>query len=462
MAWLGTILRRIRTPVLKAAWPLIIVTAPLLVAQLAYAGDGSASNNPDLVQNASGCAVSCMSAPDPMAPPPVIVTSDRLLPGGQARPLMLDPGLTGMPPEGDAPYMQVDWSVSLRGSYVESSKGSLLSTSLIPEFTLSHESRRGVLDIDASADLALDQGQQPRVAGFDLGLNQSFVLDPVTQVTLTGDLSVSQQSASEPDVPRNVVAPPLEIDGLASATLARQFGRFGLEATADIERFWTSDTVLRTRTRSNTDQMYWAGGGALRAGYAVTPILTPFVEGGVHYTRFDAALVSTGIKLDGWEYAMNAGLAANWKDVLTGEISAGYSIRQFDAASLADLGSIVYAADLAFTPGETISFGIGGSTAFNPAVPSAGSVSSVTYEGSADAAYMLNQWVTLRGSISATFTQPQTGIQRTLGYGAGVGADLLLNENSALTFDYAYDQSHTISQPIEQAHEFTLGVTFSR
>lgn len=445
-----------------ALTPLLAVGAGM-ADELNNFGDGSYANNPDLTNGTTGgCAQSCMSAPEPFAPPGVVVTHDRLVPGGRAPSLVLHPGLPGTPMESDAPYFQTDWSISLRGSYVESSKVSEVRVSVVPEFSLSHESRRGLLTFDASAQLDMDRGKDPRLQGFDVGLTQEFRLDPVTSATLTGDISLSQQSVNDPDVPNNVVEMPFEFDGVASAGVSRQFGNLGLEASVDGERFVQSDTRLRARMLNNEDQKFWRGGGSLRAGYAVTPILTPFVQGGAHYTMFDAAPISTGTKLDGWEYVLSAGLAADWKDVITAEISAGYSIREFDDASLMAMGSAVYGLEVTYTPDETVALGANMSTTLNPGNPDAGEMTSVTYAGTADASYMLNSWLTLRGSISGTYTKPQFGARDTIGYGGGVGADVSLTRNTSLTFDYAYDEAHMMTRPIERTHEFALGLTFSR
>lgn len=434
------------------------------------AGDGSATNNPDLIRAGSNCTYNCgvVASSEPIdlySPPIVMDQGDRLVPGPDysATPLTQSlPGLNWVPYESEAPWFETDWSIQLRGSYIEGSRNTEALARVEPEFSLTHASRRGAFTLEAGAELDMDRNDTPRIGGFDLSASQVLALDPQSNVTFTGDLSVSQQSVNAVDVARNVRMTPLEVDGAASAGVDRRFGQLGISAVLDGSRYLISDTQLASGPQSNLDQKYWKGGGTLRAGYAVTPILTPFLEADAHYTLFDAAPSSTGIALDGWDYAFSAGLAADWQDVLSAEGSIGFGIRQFDDPSLSEVSSALYALDVTYAPMETVEVGAMVSTALNGGDPDNGQLASVTYSAAADLSYVLNSWLTLRCSINGALDEPQRGPRRTITYGGGVGADVALTDNSSLTFDYGYDESHTISQPIEHAHEFALGVMFSR
>lgn len=443
---------------------------PAAAQNLNSSGDGSGTDNPDLMGPANACAQACSapSAEEPIAlygPPPVIDQGDRLVPASDLSAVALDPsmaGIDGYPYEADAPWFETDWSIRLRGSYIEGTGGMDAQVSVEPQFSLVHVSRGGAFTLDTSAELIVDRDDTPRLAAVDVSVSQTLALDAQSNLSASGDLSLSQQSLTAPEVGSDVVATPVELEGAVSVGVDRQFGQLGLEATGDVTRYLSSDTQLVGGPESNVDQQYWNAGGTLRAGYAVTPILTPFVEAGAHFTAYDAAPGSTGVLLNNWNYALSAGLAANWQDVFTAEASVGLGLRRFTDASVGEMSSAIYALDLTYAPDETVAVSANLSTELDPGDPDSGAPRAVTYAASADLSHTLNSWLTLRGSIGGDLTLPESGAARTLNVGGGVGADVALTDNTSLTLDYAYDESRTEALAPERAHEFSLGVMFSR
>ncbi len=435
-----------------------------------FTGDGSSTDNPDLLRTSSVCSAPCdkPQTDQPInlyAPPPVIDQGDRLVPGADAEnaPLSaLVPGQAGTPYEADAPWFETDWSVRLRGSYIESTEGVEALVRVEPEFSLIHASRSGEFTLETSAELNLDRDDTPRVSALDLSAEQVFALDRLSNLSLSGDISLSQGSINDPGVPDEVTGMPIELEGSAALGADRQFGQLGLEASVDLTRKLMTSTQTDGGPQSNLDQQYWAYGGALRAGYQLTPILRPFVQTDAHFIRFDAPPASDPASLNGWDTNYLVGLEASWQDVLTAEVTAGLGTRQFQAGGQETLRSAVYGFNLDYVPDEALAIGAEFSTTLNPGNPDEGQPRSVTYAASADVNYALNSWLTLRGSVGGDFTDPRPGTVHVLNYGAGVGADVALTDNSSLTFDYAYDESRTTAEPVERAHEFALGLMFSR
>lgn len=456
------------------AAPVLLVgmwsSGPAYAEGLDNSGDGSGTNNPDLLQTSSVCAAPCgvAAADQPInlyAPPPVIDEGDRLVPASEmeSAPLTaLQPGRNGMPFDADAPWFETDWSVRLRGSYIESTQGIEALVRVEPEFSLVHYARGGDFTLSSSAELNLDRNDTPRLAAVNVSAEQVYALDQMSNLSLSGNIALSQGSLNDPGVPDEVTVMPVELDGDVALGVERQFGQLGLQASGDISRKLMTATGTDGGEVSNNDRQYWKYGGALRAGYQLTPILTPFVQVDAHLTRFDEPPESDPTPLDGWDSNYLVGLEANWRDVLTAEVSAGVGMRQFEAEDLETMQSAVYGFSLDYTPDDALAVGAALSTTLNPGDPDAGLPRSITYAASADVNYALNSWLSLRGSLSGDVSEALDGSGRAVNYSGGVGADLTLTDHSSLTFDYVYDEVRATDEPVERAHEFSLGLMFSR
>ena len=212
----------------------------------------------------------------------------------------------------------------------------------------------------------------------------------------------------------------------------------------------------------NSAQNNWQGEAALRLGYALTPVLTAFVEGSAGYQLYDAPSPIHLEKLDAADYEIRAGLGAKLTSVLEAEASIGLGLRRFAAPGFADVVSTLYDAKVTFRPDETVTLEANFTTNVGAPGPGSAGLARVEYAASADASYRLNNWVTLRAS--AGWRQAQlvgTPVTET-GYNAGVGVDYLLNELATLTADYGYGWAETTPAPGEDEHRVMLGVTFSR
>lgn len=367
------------------------------------------------------------------------------------------------PHEWDAPYFDLDWSLALRGAYVRDAGGERFEALVVPGVTLRHETMRGGYDLSLSGELARSSLDQTRISALRAAAAADYQFDAVTAFSGNLDLSLTQDSPSAPGLAGNTAIAPLVGTAETQAEVTRELGFFevGLRGSA-------SRTVYGPTTRTdgsvvdNSEQNNWKAGAGLRLGYAVTPILTAFVDGSAGYHFYDLPSPAYLEKLDAADYAVRAGLNAQWTSVLEAEASIGLGLRQFASPIFPEVVSTLYDARLTFRPDETVTLGGTLSTSIGEPGPNSGGLARVEYAAAADASYQLNTWVRFRAAAGWRQALLVGTANTETGYNAGIGLDYLLNEFATLTADYAYGWSRATPNPAEERHQVTLGVTFSR
>ncbi|HHS82742.1 MAG TPA: hypothetical protein ENJ68_04405, partial [Devosia sp.] len=187
-----------------------------------------------------------------------------------------------------------------------------------------------------------------------------------------------------------------------------------------------------------------------------------FANGEVSHDWYDGAPVATGIRQDNSAATLSAGVRANWRDVLVGEASVGYSLRRFDDPSIASLAATVFGLDLSYTPNNAFSASAGFSTTLTPQDVGAGRAASVDYAASLDLGLRLAPWVGLRASAAGAWAVPVSGPNIRTTYSGGAGMDFAINRNVAVNADYLFTWTQPLPSPAEYAHAATIGITVSR
>jgi hypothetical protein len=394
-------------------------------------GDGTEASNGDLLSGAAGGCENCV--------------------------------LASPPHEWDAPYFDLDWSLSLRGAYVRDGDGEHFEALAVPSVSLSHRTIRGGYDLSASAELARSTLDGNRIGALRAGAAADYRLDALTVVSGKLDLSLTQDSPGAPGVDNDVAVAPLTGSAKVEANVTREFGLFeaGLRGSAGRTAYGPT-TLVDATVEDNSAQDNWQFEGGLRLGYAVTPILTAFVDGSAGYQLYDKPSPIFLEKLDAADYAVRTGLSAKWNSVLEAEASVGLGLRRFAVPAFGEVVSTLYDAKLTFRPDETVTLGAGFSTSIGAPGPSSGGLARIEYAATADASYQVNPWLRLRASAGWRHAQLVGTSDVETGYNAGTGLDYRLNEFTALTADYAYSWAETQPNPAEDEHRVTLGVTFSR
>ena len=465
----STVLERIARRGAFAAAGLALL-APL--AGAAQAQDGSLADNPGLRQGYEACfAASCDAWPaelpskTPEAPARAVsLVGDAPAPAPRP-PAIGDPGF-GYPagvaphatPEPYSPPLAVDWSLSLRGAYVQDKDGKHFEVLLVPRAGFTYERDRTAIAFDADAEIVRPSADQLRIAALRLALAADQGFDRYTSLSVDGEVSLSQDSPSDPELPSGVSEAPLALEGTLEAGLTRKFGRLAVTLRGNLERDLYGETRFADGTAGNNQfRNRTFGGGGLRVAYGLTPIIGLFAEGRAGYEAYDAAAPGLGLWLNGPVYAAEAGVTGQWGERLTAEASAGLGLRRFDEASLAEIAAVLYNAQITYRPSASLTLGGRFATGFAP-VGSGGGTAQVEYTAAADASYKVNSWLVLRALASWSLAVP-SGAASERTYGFGVGADYLLGPHTSLALDYGFSRREAAPDPTADTHRVTVGLT---
>ncbi len=357
----------------------------------------------------------------------------------------------------------IDWSVGLRGSYTSNSlTGGKPGLSLTPEVSLTLGGESSQTSFGSGAEVIVDGTGQARIADVHAGIEHSFKLSPSTLLESSIEGTLSQADRDSTDLPVNTLHAPLVFDSEAQASVTQDFGRFDGKLTLDGQRqSRTATTLDDLSTIDNTHQNFWQGGATLRLGYEVTPLLTVFAEGEASVQKFDAVDPALLVYLDGRRYELRGGVSYARGSVVSAEASIGRGWLDYIDGSLVDQQSWVYNGSLTLRPDETLSLTAALETTLGPSEDVAGDTDAgYTLTGSAN--YLVNPWVTLRGTANWDYTVTLGTGDVASGYGVGVGLDYRSSRHIVWTADYSFAREHAPPVPQNDTHTVLLGVRVTR
>lgn len=410
---------------------LLLAPGPSVAEMLYPLGDGSGTNNADLIRDpAAGCENCQIDAPH----------------------------------EWDAPPFSLDWSLSLRGAYVEDKNGSHFEAIAAPSVAFKHDYLRGTYSLNGSAEVSRSTVEDVRVRSLRLGATGTFEVNTAISVNGAANLALLTPSASSQGYPTDTASASQELSGDATVSATYDWGHLTTTLRGTAERSVYGPTRLVDGTEiDNSANNNWRAAGGLRVGYKVTPLLTAFIDGSIGHQFYDLAAPTYGARLDATDYALRGGIAAKWSEVLEGEASVGVGLRNFTYGVAPDVVSQLYDASLTFRPDETLTLRGGLATTVGEPGPNGSGVAKVEYAATADVAYRVNPWLTLRGNAAYRHATFAGSPSVETGYGLGAGADYLLNEHMTLTGDYSYaSTTEAPADTTETEHRVTLGLTFKR
>jgi hypothetical protein len=231
------------------------------------------------------------------------------------------------------------------------------------------------------------------------------------------------ESASTPGAIAGAVEQPLRHTLDASAGLSKDAGPLRLAATGALTRQTfdaaelTDGTVVSQRDRDST-----LATATLRAGYAVSPALAPFIEAEIGRRIHDETLDSGGYARSADRYALRGGVAFDFGEKLNGEFAAGWLTERPDDSRLDDISGLSLAGNVAWSPvrGTTLRL-TAGTTVENAAAP--GEAGSLLYMGD----------LALERRLRANLTGTALAGLNWRDY-AGGGHDLVLRGEASLTW----------------------------
>lgn len=410
----------------------LCLVAPVLAASDHAMGDGAKSDNARLL-------------PDVYPSDPVLASSVG-------------------PREPYDPFFDVDWSVALRGTYTKASDGERFDVRLVPSISLEHIGTRSAISLDSSAEIVrYTDSDTVDIGALRLGLQAGYDLDSVTRLTGNANFSLTQQTPGTPGLASNIAIAPLTTSGGGDVALTRRFGKFSVSVTGAAQRnLYGTTTLTDGSVTDNGEQNYWALDSGLRLGLQATPIFEVFGQAGVGRDMFDYPSAALGVSADANDYTLKAGVTGRWNEVLEVTGSAGLGLRRFDVASLGEVVTELYDAQVTFTPDPTLRMTAGFATTVTPPGPNGSGTTRVDYAASAQVAYTVNSWLALRALADWNTARFEGSSNVETGHGYGFGADYKVNAHTAVTVDYDYDYSDSSANGVQDAHRATMGITLSR
>lgn len=412
------------------AWASAFVIAICAGAPALAAGEGSRTDNPALLHDPDGVCTTCAGLP------------------------------TAEPTD---PWLDIDWSLGLRGALTSDSAGQRYEIILAPEASLSHQSLRGGYEFGGAAELSVTPEGNARIGSIELTGEGSYAMDAVTTASANAALTVTQDDPDGPDQPANLKATPLVVGAQVQAEVTREFGLAELGLRGGLERSMTGETSYddgSTDDNSYLDNTVATIGG--RLGWRITPWFVAWLDGEAAVQMFDQLSPSLSVRLDNTTYTGRAGVTVAMRDTLSFEASTGLSWRDYVDASIDDFYAVLYAASLSYAPNEALAIDAELSTTLSSPEAGSAGTASLVYAATASARTQVNPWIRARASAGANFTQPVGAGDEERSWTAGAGLDWLLDRNTDLNADYTFAQSQSAADPAEDTHTVSVGVTWHR
>ena len=422
-----------RLPIfLLAGTVLAGLTTPVLANDdLQLVGDGSMTDNRDLLRGAYECGFGCDAGPPPSEP--------------------------------FHPPFDIDWSVALRGAYVQEGTTSRWETSLIPALGISHEGLRTTFDLDAEAEIIKAQDSVTRIGALRLSAAGEYGLDEVTNFATDGDLTITQAAPSDPSNPAGTAIAPRVLDADFAATLTRDIGIAYVGLRGTVGRTDYGDTTLNSGVLvDNSFSSNTRYGGGLRVSHRLTPIVAAFADGSVEYRLYDAPSPALLVPLDSTDYVGRIGLEAEIGDILEAEGSIGVGLRKFASTGLAEVQVALYEASVTFRPDETLEVTGSVGTEIGAPGPNGTGTASVEHVVAGEARYKVNTWWSVWAAAGWSRKTAVAATTEETSFNVGGGSEYRLNAWVSFTADYTFTHREVTAVAPVNTHKVTAGVKVAR
>ena len=171
-----------------------------------------------------------------------------------------------------------------------------------------------------------------------------------TSIDLQGRLLVGTDNPGSLNVQGNLSRLPVYSNTGFTAGVTQRFNRFEVSAKANVDRTqYQNSSFTNGATASNEDRNYNQYGGVFRGSYETLPGVKPFVEIATDQRAHDLRFDRSGLQRDSNGRTYRAGASFSLPRRLTGEISAGYTTRDYKDPSLTSLSGFVFDSSLAGT-----------------------------------------------------------------------------------------------------------------
>ncbi|MCC0037898.1 MAG: outer membrane beta-barrel protein [Brucellaceae bacterium] len=279
-------------------------------------------------------------------------------------------------------------------------------------------------------------------SNFEAGIDGELRLDLGNefQATATAGYQRRPEDASSPVEIVGVTGEPIRQTLSGSLGLAKNLGKLRFAVTGQVERDIYGDADLDTGgTLSQKDRNTTLATVALRAGYEVSPAITPFAELEIGRRFYDVEMDAAGYERSANRLGASAGVEFDLRDKLTGEIAAGWFREDIDDPRLASISGLLLRGNLDWSPVRGTTVTLDGSTTVE-GTTTAGESGSLLYAGSIALARDIRQNLTTTATLGASYRDYVGTGGHDLTLSGQVGLTWWLNRNVGFTGRARYER----------------------
>jgi hypothetical protein len=263
-----------------------------------------------------------------------------------------------------------------------------------------------------------------------------------TKVNIDGDYALSTQFQTSPNLYNHGASTSLASEPLIAVYggglgVSQDFNRIELTMRGSFERtYWADARFADGATQDLSRDSYDDYGASLKASYALTPEVQPFLTGGADQRLHDATVSTDGYERNSDGVAIGGGSTFLFSHLLTGSASAGYEDRHYQDPRLADLRGPIYDISLIWTPTPLTKVTLTGQGTLGEAIVT-GASGVLNRSFRLEVAHALRRDLTVTATAGVlTSTYPGNPLVQTY-YTAGLKAEYHLSRHIVLTTAYA-------------------------
>jgi hypothetical protein len=270
---------------------------------------------------------------------------------------------------------------------------------------------------------------------------------------------LDSQRPGSPNLNARAIGRPLIYTYGTGLGVTQRFNRFSLNLRGTVDR--TSfengrDSLGFTISQRDRDATQY--GVRLRAGYELTPGMTPFVEVAADKRAFDRTVDASGFRRASTGQTARLGTTFEFSRLLTGEVAVGYQARDFEDGRLRSLRGVVGDAALIWTATPLTTVTLRGATELaDTTIPGVSGSTNRRFTAEIAHALRRNWIVTGFGGWSRTAFDGNGLVEDT--WQLGLRGEYKVTRNLALRASYTYEQlNSTATRADYRANIFLFGL----
>lgn len=248
-----------------------------------------------------------------------------------------------------------------------------------------------------------------------------------------GSYVLRPESANSPSLVGDIANRAQTQDLSGTVGLEKDLGNLRFAIRGSLERTTYGDAdLVGGGSLSQEDRNSTLALASLRAGYAISPALVPFVEVELGRRYYDLETDSLGYRRAADRYGAKLGAEIDLGDKLTGEIAAGFLTEELDDARLGSISGALLDASLAWSPVRETTVTLAANTTVEGAT-SAGDAGSLLHTGSLSVERRLRANLTGNVSIGGSLRDYAGSTATDLSFNAEAGLTWWLNRYTGLS-----------------------------